>query len=148
MSESFACRTFDLRGVSAEPSGTWTPSERWRLVASVFVADRADALASASRPSGAFVLRVPLSARLTVADRFALTLRAERSDVRLRGGAGSGLALFELTEGRGAGVAYLWGASGEVALSARLRATFTYDARLPKAVPLIQTVRVQVQALF
>ena len=78
-----------------------------------------------------------------------LSVRAERSDVRLRGGAGRrAWRSFELTEGRGAGVAYLWGASGEVALSARLRATFTYDARLPEARPLIQTVRMQVQALF
>ena len=148
VSESFASRTFDLRSVSAEPNVTWTPSERWRLAASVFAARRTDALAAASRPTGALVLRLPVSARLTVADRLALSLRAERSDVRLRGGGGSGLALFELTEGRGGGVAYLWGVGGEVALSARLRATITYDARLPEARPLIQTVRVQVQALF
>ena len=148
VSESFASRTFDLRSLSAEPSLTWTPSERWRVAASAFVADRADALATTSSPSGAFVLRLPVSVRLAVADRLALALRAERSDVRLRGGAGTGLALFELTEGRGPGVAYLWGASGEVALSARLRATLTYDARLPASRPPIQTVRMQVQALF
>ena len=147
-SESFASRTFDLRGLSAEPRVTWTPSERWALSGGAVVADRTDALAPATRPSGAFVLRTPVDVRLTLADRLALTVRAERSDVRLRGAGGTGLALFELTEGRGAGVAYLWGVSGEVGLSARLRATFTYDGRAPEGVPVIQTVRMQVQAVF
>lgn len=148
VSEAFSSRTFDLRGLSAEPRMTWSPSERWAVVASAFIADRSDALAAETRPTGALVIRTPLDVRLTLADRLALTLRAERSDVRLRGGAGTGLALFELTEGRGAGVAYLWGASGEIGLSQRLRATFTYDARLPSGVPLIQTVRMQLQAVF
>jgi len=148
VSAAFASRTFDLRGVSVEPRLTWTPSERWAISASAFVADRSDALAPDTRPTGALVIRTPLDVRLTLADRLALTLRAERSDVRLRGGVGTGLALFELTEGRGAGVAYLWGASGEIGLSEQLRATFMYDARAPSGVPLIQAVRMQVQAVF
>lgn len=147
-SESFASRTYDLRGVSVEPSLSWAPSTAFSLTAAPFVADRTDALAPETRPSGAFVVRVPVEARWTRAGRLSLTARVERSDVRLRGEAGGGLALFELTEGRGAGTSYLWGLNGQVGLTDQLRATVAYDGRAPASAPVIQTVRVQLSAVF
>ncbi|MEM6287140.1 MAG: hypothetical protein AAF845_08275 [Bacteroidota bacterium] len=147
-SEAFASRTYDLRGLSFEPALTWAPSASFSLTAAPLVADRTDALAPETRPSGAFVLRVPVEAHWAQAGRLSLTARVERSDVRLRGGAGGGLALFELTEGRGAGVSYLWGLNGQVGLTDQLRATVAYDARAPASAPVIQTVRVQVSAVF
>ena len=147
-SEAFASRTYDLRGLSLEPSLTWAPSTAFSVTAAPFIADRSDALASTTRPTGAFVVRLPVEARWTRAGRLSLTARAERSDVRLRGGAGSGLALFELTEGRGAGVSYLWGLNGQVGLTDQLRATIAYDGRAPASAPVIQTVRVQLSAVF
>jgi hypothetical protein len=89
--------------------------------------------------------------RATLADRLALQARAERADVAVEGGAGpggAGLTLFELTEGRGPGVSYLWGVTGQYVLSELLRASFVYDGRAPANAPVIHTLRVQLSAVF
>ena len=148
LSEAFASRTFDLRSVSVEPSVVWTPSRALSVTVAPVLADRTDALAPAGRPSGAAVLRVPVEARLTRAGRLSVAVRAERADVRLRGDAPGGLALFELTEGRGPGTSYLWGVDGQVGLTDGLRATLRYDGRAPADAPVIQTVRLQLSATF
>ena len=148
LSETFATRRYDLRGIEAEPRITWTPRPAFSATLGAVVASRTDALAPAGRPSGAFVLRVPVEARLTLAGRFTVEGRAEVSSVRLRGEGGSGLALFELTEGRGPGVSALWGATAQVGLTERLRGTVVYDARAPGNAPVVQTVRVQLSAVF
>lgn len=68
--------------------------------------------------------------------------------MRLRGAPTPGLALFELTEGRGPGTSYLWGASAQTALGARLRGTLRYDGRAAPGTPVVQTLRVELSALF
>ena len=148
LSESFASRRFDLRGVQAEPRVVWTPRDALALTLSGVVASRTDALAQAGRPSGAFIVRVPAEARVTLAGRLSLAARAEVASVRLRGQGGTGLALFELTDGRGPGVSALWGATAQVGLTERLRGTVVYDARAPSGAPVVQTVRVQLSAVF
>ena len=147
-SEAFASRTFDLRGVRIEPTVTWTPSPAAAFVLGVSAATRTDALAPPDRPSGAFVLRVPGEARAAFGDRLALTARAEVARVALRGAAGGGLALFELSEGRGPGTSFLWGGTAQVGLGGGVRGSVTYDARAPSGAPLVQTVRATVSATF
>ena len=68
--------------------------------------------------------------------------------MRLRGAGGTGLALFELTEGRGPGVSALWGLTAQIGLTERLRGTVVYDARAPASAPVVQTVRIQLSAVF
>ncbi|HEX8385343.1 MAG TPA: hypothetical protein VF576_04110, partial [Rubricoccaceae bacterium] len=148
LSETFATRRYDLRGLEVEPRVTWTPGTAVSLTLGAVVASRTDALAPADRPAGAFVLRVPAEARVTLAGRLTLEGRAEVASVRLRGSGGSGLALFELTEGRGPGVSALWGATAQIGLTERLRGTVVYDARAPGNAPVVQTVRVQLSAVF
>ncbi len=148
LSETFASRRYDLRGVEAEPRLTWTPRPAFSLTLGAVVVARTDALAPADRPSGAFVLRAPVEARLTLRGRLSLDARAEVASVRLRGSGGSGLALFELTEGRGPGVSALWGVTAQIGLTERLRGTVVYDARAPSGAPVVQTVRVQLSAVF
>ena len=148
LSEAFQSRTFDLRSVSVEPSVVWTPSRSLSVTVAPVLADRTDALAPPGRPSGAAVVRVPVEARLTRAGRLSVAVRAERADVRLRGDAPGGLALFELTEGRGPGTSYLWGVDGQVGLTETLRATLRYDGRAPSEAPVVQTVRLQLSATF
>ncbi|HEX9953266.1 MAG TPA: hypothetical protein VGB53_15955, partial [Rubricoccaceae bacterium] len=148
LSEAFASRRFDLRGLAAEPRITWTPREALGFTLGAVVAARTDVLAPADRPAGAFVVRVPAEARVTLAGRLSLAARAEVASVRLRGAGGTGLALFELTEGRGPGVSALWGVAAQIGLTERLRGTVVYDARAPAAAPVVQTVRVQLSAVF
>ena len=148
LSEAFASRTFDLQSLTLEPSLTWSPSSSVSATVAPVVSDRTDALAPAGRAAGAFVVRVPVEVRWTRAGRFSAVARVERSSVRLRGEGPVGLALFELTEGRGAGTAYLWGLGAQVGLTEQLRATLTYDARAPASAPTVQTVRLQMTAVF
>ncbi len=148
LSETFASRTYDLRSLTLEPSLTWTPAPTLAVTLAPVVSDRTDALAPTLRASGAFVVRVPVEVRWTRAGRFSVAARVERSDVRLRGQGTGGLALFELTEGRGAGTAYLWGLDGQLGLTDQLRATLAYDGRAPAEAPVVQTVRLQLSAIF
>jgi hypothetical protein len=90
---------------------------------------------------------VPVELQWTRADRFQLTGRIERSDIRLDGEA-TGLAQFELTDGRGPGTSYLWRLSGQYRFSNQLRATFSYDGRAPAGAPTINNVRLQMNASF
>lgn len=147
-SEAFASRTFDLRGVRAEPTLVWTPTAASAVQAGVAVASRTDVLAPAARPSGALVLRLPVEARGTLGERLALTARAEAARVSLRGDGAGGLALFELSEGRGPGTSFLWGGTLQAGLGGGVRASVTYDARAPSGAPLVQTVRATVSAVF
>ncbi len=148
LSETFASRTYDLRSITLEPSLTWAAHPTLAVTVSPVVSDRTDALAPALRAAGAFVVRVPVEARWTRAGRFSVAARVERSDIRLRGEGTGGLALFELTEGRGPGTSYLWGLDGQLGLTDQLRATLSYDGRAPAEAPTIQTVRLQLSAVF
>ena len=148
LSETFATRRFDLRGLEVQPRITFAPTTAASLTLGAVVATRTDALAPAASPVGAFVLRVPAEARLTLAGRLSVEARAEASSVRLRGAGGTGLSLFELTEGRGPGLSSLWGLTAQIGLTERLRGTVVYDARAPANAPVVQTVRVQLSAVF
>ena len=145
LSETFASRTFDLRGLGLDGSLRWAPG-RVALTLAPTVASRSDALAGPGRPTGALVARLPAEARWTRSGRFSAAARAEVSAVRLRGGAGGGLSLFELTDGRGPGTSVLWGADAQVGLTDRVRGSFVYDGRAPAQGRAVQTVRVQLTA--
>ncbi len=90
--------------------------------------------------------RLPAEVRWTRSGRFSASARAEVSSVRLRGDGTGGLALFELTDGRGPGTSALWGVDAQVGLTERLRGSVVYDGRAPAEGRVIQTVRVQVSA--
>ena len=145
LSESFASRTFDLRSVGVEGSARLSPSDRVTVTVAPTVSSRTDALAPPARPSGALVARVPLEVRWTRSGRFTAAARVEASSVSLRGETG-GLALFELTDGRGPGRSALWGLDAEVGITERVRGALVYDGRAPSVGPVVQTVRVQLSA--
>ena len=96
--------------------------------------------------AGALVARVPVELRWTRSGRFSAAARAEVSSVTLRGEGTGGLALFELTDGRGPGTSALWGLDAQIGLTERLRGSVVYDGRAPSAGRVVQTVRVQVSA--
>ena len=146
VSEAFASRTYDLRSLGLEGALRWTPSDRVTLAVSPTLADRSDALAGPGRPTGALVARFPVELRWTRSGRFSAAARAEVSSVTLRGEGTGGLALFELTDGRGPGTSALWGLDAQIGLTERLRGSVVYDGRAPSAGRVVQTVRVQVSA--
>ena len=146
VSDAFASRTYDLRSVGLEGSVRWAPSSRVALSLAPAVSERTDALASAGRPTGALVVRLPVEARWTRSGRFSAAARAEVSAIRVRGVGGTGLALFELTDGRGPGTSALWGVDAQIGLTERLRGALVYDGRAPAQGRAVQTVRVQLSA--
>jgi hypothetical protein len=83
-----------------------------------------------------------------VANRLQLLLQGERADVSLDGPDAVGQTAFELTERRGRGVSYLWGASGQYSINQFLRASLNYEGRAPAEAPVIHNVRVQLSAVF
>ncbi|WP_143536756.1 hypothetical protein [Rubricoccus marinus] len=147
-STAFATRTFDIGALTLEPSVTWTPSPEATVTLGAFASTRTDRLATATAPDGALLVRVPADARWAPSRRVSLTARAELSVVSLRGASGGGLALYELTDGRGAGTSALGGVQATLGVTEAIRATVTYDARLPASAPLVQTVRVTLSAVF
>jgi len=142
-SEAFASRKFDIESVRIEPEVSFNPSTAVQLTAGVAFSEKRDAVGDRT----AQVWRVPLSAGYTLVRRFNLTGRFEVADVALEGEA-SGLANFELTEGRGPGTSYLWTLNGWYQLNRLLRATLSYNGRSPSDAPTLHTVRLQLSAVF
>jgi hypothetical protein len=147
VSAVFASRTFDIASLGAEPQVVWAPVAEAAVTVGLAFSAKTNRLAGPGEATGTRLLRLPVEARWTFADRLSLQARAERADVTVEGG-GSGLTLFELTEGRGPGKSYLWSLAGQYVISELLRASFVYDGRAPASAPVIHTARVQLSAVF
>ena len=76
-----------------------------------------------------------------------MNARIEMARVDLTGEA-TGIAGFELTDGRGAGTSWLWAAGAQYAINSYIRASVSYDSRAPSEAPALHTIRMQVSALF
>ncbi len=97
----------------------------------------------------ATIVKFPLQSSWDIVGRANLSLRVEHSSITLsQKSNSSGLALFELTDGRGGGRSMLWHLNGSLQLSKVLRATMTYSGRNPQDAPQIHTVRMQLSATF
>jgi hypothetical protein len=142
-SDRFASRRYDLQTRRAVPTATLTVGSTTVRLA-VDAALKSDKLVSRE----AELLRIPLSVRWSRAGKADLLGRFELANVKLTGSAATGLAEFELTDGRGPGRSTLWGASIQWTLSSSLRATMAYDGRAPSNGRVIHTGRVQMRALF
>ena len=141
-SARYASRRFDIASAQAEGGATYTPRPTLSVGLAVFAARKRDA---AGREAG--VVRVPLDARLARSGRWVLAGTAEVARVALRGDA-SGQAAYELTDGRGPGLSFLWTTSLQYVLSRFLNLSVSYDGRAPEGAPSIHTVRMQVGAVF
>lgn len=147
-SDAFASRSYDIRSQTAEPTLAWTPTPAVTLSGGFAYGRKENRTAIEGQATGATVLRLPVDARFAIARRLQLTARVERSNVAVEGGSATGLAAFELTDGRGAGTSYLWGGTLQYSINAFLRASATYDGRAPAEAPTLHTVRMQVTAVF
>ena len=143
VSEAFASRRYDITRVTVEPKVSFQPSRAVRISGGFALARNDDALGDRR----ADVLRIPFEGRYNFVQRFQITARFEAARVTLDGAA-SGLAQFELTDGRGPGTSFLWGFNGQYALNRFLRASFSYDGRAPSEAPVLHTVRMQLSAVF
>ena len=139
-SEAFSSRTYDIRSVTIVPEVAFSPTGGVQLVANF----------SYSRKSeNTRVWKVPVTARYALARRLNMTMRAEVASVVMdRPGLRTGLAQFELTDGRGPGTSFLWSFNAWYQISAVLRATAAYNGRKPAQTPAIHTMRLSMSAMF
>jgi len=143
-SSAFSSREFDIRTQSFLQEMQISFTSNLRLSAGFdysrkHAKDRGDAT----------ILKFPIQSSWDRAGLTNLSLRVEISSITLtQQSVSSGLALFELTDGRGAGRSILWHLNGWMQLTKTLRATMTYTGRNPQDAPQIHTVRMQLSATF
>ncbi|NNE35129.1 MAG: hypothetical protein HKN13_07840, partial [Rhodothermales bacterium] len=142
-SSALVSRQFDLRSTTITPRLTWTPGRAASVRFGVEYARKSDRLVDRR----ATVVKLPLEIRIQKARKFQILSRIETATVDVEGEA-TGLASFELTDGRGSGRSYLWNVTGEYFVSRYLRASLTYDGRSPSSAPTLHTVRMQLSASF
>ena len=142
-SDAFASRRFDLRTRGVSPSARVRFGGRTTGRVELSMAWKRDRRVERN----ARVIRVPLSARTGLSDIVDVSVRLELAEARVRGNA-TGIAAWEMTDGRGAGRSMLWGATVQWSVSRVLRATLAYDGRAPATGPAIHTGRLEVSAIF
>jgi hypothetical protein len=143
-SEAFATsRSFDIRTIQAQPQVSYRPLRSLTLSLSGSYAEKRDRL----QGRRATVVKVPLEAEWRRAGRVRLAGSLEVAQVDLTGKA-TGLAQYELTDGRGPGRSALWGLQGRYVITDNLEASVSYDGRAPATAPVIHTVRARLSASF
>ena len=142
-SEFFASRRYNIKSYIINPALTFQPSRVFRMTTGCSISQKTDR----NDDKTARVFMLPLEWRYMRAGRFQWTARAEMAHVLLKGEA-SGLARFELTEGRGTGFSMLWRLGANYVLNQYLRFSFSYDGRAPTGAPVIHTMQLQLSALF
>jgi len=142
-SDAFASRRYDLLTRSVAPSARWRVGRRTSVRSELSLAFREDRRVERR----ATVIRIPVSVRSGLSDVLDLSVRVEVADARLQGNA-TGLAAWEMTDGRGPGRSVLWGTTVQWAVSRSLRATLAYDGRAPSSGRTIHTGRLEMSAIF
>ena len=143
LSESFASRRYNLKTMRVVPEVTFLVSRTMQFKTEADYARKTDRLLERSST----LLKVPVEMRYNRARKFQVTTRLEVARVDLTGEA-SGIAGFELTDGRGTGTSWLWAATAQYAINRYIRASFSYDGRAPSEAPTLHTLRMQVSAIF
>ena len=143
-SSAFSSRAFNIQTWSFDQQVQFSILSNLRISSGLEYA-RKDALDRGE----ATIVKIPVQSTWDRAGRANLSGRIEMSSITLSQESGSsGLALFELTDGRGSGRSLLWHINGWLQLTKILRATMTYSGRNPQDAPQIHTVRMQLSATF
>lgn len=144
-SESFASRRYDIAATEFTPEVVFSPRSNLTFTLSTaYAAKNAQALGDAT------VWKVPFETHYGQAGRWNVTARMEWANVQIRGtgSRSSGLAHYELTDGRGEGQSLLWRLNAWMQITRILRATLTYTGHNPHETRAIHTARVQLGAVF
>lgn len=143
LSDRFSSRRYDIESGNVHPEISYSLSRLIQILTGPSYTRKVDALESRA----ARLLKLPLEVRFTKVQKLQATVRAEVASVFLDGNA-SGLALYELTDGRGPGTSFLWSVNGQYSLNEYLRASFSYNGRAPSGAPVLHTMSLQMSALF
>jgi hypothetical protein len=143
LSESFSSRRYDIEALNLEPELSYSPDRSVQLLSGLSASWKRDYVGNRR----ATLLKIPVEARYSVLQKLQSSARVELAQISLEGDA-VGLARYELTDGRGPGRSLLWTVQGQYSLNAYLRASLSYDGRVPSGAPAIHTLRMQLSAVF
>ncbi len=146
-SSQFASRRFNIETQTLTPSVTVNLMQSLQIGLQLGYSRKTDTREDGAEMRGATILKTPLEVRYNWARKLQITARAERASVTLDGEA-TGLAAFELTDGRGPGVSYLWNVATQYTINQLIRSSFFYDGRAPADAPVIHTLRLQFSLVF
>ncbi len=143
-STAFDSREFDIQ------TRSFVQKIQWSAMSNIRLSSGLDYARKGTRTRGrATILKLPLQGSWDRAGRSNISARFEFARVVLTAESNStGLAFFELTDGRGAGRSLLWHVNGWLQLNRVLRATLAYSGRSPQDAPQVHTVRMQLSAVF
>ncbi|MDE2834270.1 MAG: hypothetical protein OXM02_07085 [Bacteroidota bacterium] len=143
-SESFASRRYDIAATELAPEVLFNPRAHLTFIISTAYSSK-----SAQTLGDAAIWKVPLEMQYSRAERWNASARMEWAAVTVADGTpSSGLAYYELTDGRGEGPSMLWRFNAWLQITRILRATFTYTGHLPHQAPPVHTARMQLGAVF
>ena len=141
-SSRFSSRTYRIRRTEWQPGLVFKPG-KWRVQGRWV---RATATESAS-DTRASIHRIPMDV-FWGASRWSWRAGLEWATTDVSGGQAVGLQLFELAEGRGVGMSWLWNVRLDARLTEVVTATFRYDGRNPEQGRAIHTGSFQLSARF
>jgi len=141
-SAGFSSRTYAIKRTEFIPGGILT-GDRNSFILRTHLSSGRDERSDIAVKS----LRMPLDWTWNASNRIQVRSGVEYSNVNLDGTA-IGLQLYELTEGRGDGVSWLWRTRADVRAYETVTATLAYDGRSPSSGSIIHTGRIQITARF
>ena len=143
-STAFNSREFDIQTRSFSQEIQLAATSSIRLSSGIDYSRKSAQLRGKAR-----ILKLPLEGLWYRANQSNVSARFEfASVVMTEASSSAGLALFELTDGRGDGSSLLWHFNAKHQLTRVLRATLAYSGRSPRNAPVIHTVRMQLSAVF
>lgn len=145
-SPRFASRSFDLRSRMLAPELEVGAGTYWTARLRLGWTRKRDPGGGGERRT-ARIWRLPLHLEYDRPAGWRLQGRLEPAWVGASGPT-SGLAGYELTDGRGPGRSLRWHLRARYALSDELDATLRYDGRLPAEAPAVHTVGLELRATF
>lgn len=145
ISNTLTSRNFDIRtrGIEVGLNDTVNRSLRTGLILSYnFSKDQ-----HANIPTNAKIFKIKGTSRAFLFRKIQANAFLEIRNTNVDG-TSSSYGLFELTEGLGEGLNYVWSLNGSYRMNELLRITFNYDGRTVKHRPDIHSFKVVVNALF
>ncbi len=143
LSATFGSRTFSISSWSISPRVTYLFNQHAQVSFAPEYSHKDDDVGT--RESS--IYKIPVELRYLRPRKMQIFGRLEMADVSIQGDA-SGLAQYQLTDGRGDGRSFLWSLNVQVTLSRLLKATIAYDGRDPSAGRTVHTGRMQLSASF
>ena len=138
-------RNYDIKTLSLQPGINTTINRSWNAAIEISYAQKEDRFPAENVT--AKLLKVSTSHRTYLWRKLQSNFRMEIRNTTLSGNSSS-YGNYELTEGTGEGVNFLWTVSSSYRMNNLIRFSFNYDGRTVKDRPAIHTIKLVMSATF